>query len=284
MIAITGATGAVGSRVARILAEGNRPLRLLVRDPGRVTTPSADVAVIRDYRDAGALRAGLAGCSDLFLVSARESADRVAEHRTVIEAASDAGVGRVVYLSFQGAAADCTFTFGRDHWHTEQLIREAGLAFVFLRDSLYQAGLVAMVGSTGVIEGPAGIGAVAAVAHDDVAATTAAALASDAWDGTTLDVTGPQSLTLAEVAELVSSVSGTPVRYVAQTEEEAYATRAHYAVPAFEVAGWVSSYQAIAAGELAAVSDTVRRLTGRAPTDFATYLRDHPESWRHLTR
>ena len=73
----------------------------------------------------------------LFLVSGRESANRLAEHRSAVDAAVRAGVQRIVYLSFLGAAADCTFTFGRDHWHTEQHITATGLRHTFLRDSLY---------------------------------------------------------------------------------------------------------------------------------------------------
>ena len=48
-----------------------------------------------------------------------------------------AGVRRVVYTSFFGAGPDSTFLLGRDHWHTEQRIRDLGLHFTFLRDNLY---------------------------------------------------------------------------------------------------------------------------------------------------
>ena len=81
------------------------------------------------YGDADSAEAALRGASSLFLVSGREAPDRVGEHRTMIDAAVRAGVGRIVYLSFLGAAPDCTFTFGRDHFHTEQ-----ASAYVYLND------------------------------------------------------------------------------------------------------------------------------------------------------
>lgn len=282
MIALTGATGAIGSRVARLLAESGQDLRLLVRDAGRAPSLDAEIAVIGGYTDADGLRVGLTGCDTLLLVSARESADRVAEHRTVVEAAVAAGVRKVVYISFQGAAPDATFTFARDHWHTEQLIIASGLSHVFLRDSFYLAGMAGLAGADGVIRGPAGDGSVAAVSHDDVAAVAAAALVNSQWDGQTLDVTGPESLTLSAIAGQLSEVSGREVTYHEETEAEAYASRAGYDAPKFEVTGWVSSYQAIGTGEVSRVSDTVRQVTGVPPQDLAAFLRANPESWAHL--
>ena len=123
----------------------------------------------------------------------------------------------------------------------------------------------------GVLRGPAGDGRVAAVARDDVAAVAAAVLAApDQHAGSSYDVTGPEALTLAEVAALLTEVMGTPIRYLDETVPEAYASRASYGAPDWQVDAWVSTYTAIAAGEVAGVSDTVHRLTGRR----ATSLRD----------
>ena len=63
---------------------------------------------------------------------------------------------------------------------------------------------------------------------------------------------------------------------------EAAAARDRYGAPRFEVDGWVSSYTAIAAGELAHVSDTVPRLVERPAQSFAAWLDDYPEEWAHL--
>ncbi len=283
MIAVTGATGALGSRVTRLLADRGDPLRLLVRDPGRAPRVQAEIAIISDYTDGDAARAGLSGCDTMLLVSARESADRVTEHGSMIDAATAAGVGKIVYISFQSAAPDATFTFARDHFHTERLIAAGGLRYVFLRDSLYHSGLAGMAGADGIIRGPAGDGAVASVGHDDVAAVAARVLIDDRWDGRTLDVTGPAELTLTEVAAELTAVSGRQVRYQAESEEEAYASRAHYGAPAFEVRGWVTSYQAIGTGELATATSTVEEITGQQPQSFADFLRTHPHAWSHLT-
>jgi uncharacterized protein YbjT (DUF2867 family) len=204
------------------------------------------------------------------MVSASEAADRLDQHRAFVRAAAGAGVRHLVYTSFQGAAPDCTFTLGRDHWATEEAIRETGLAATFLRDSFY-ADFLPLMAQGGVIRGPAGDGRVAAVARDDVAAVAAVVLADPASHaGAAYDLTGPEALTLAEAAETITEVTGTPTRFVDETLEEAYASRASYGAPDWQVDAWVSTYTAMAAGEVSTVSDAVPRLTGRP----ATSLRD----------
>src|SRR4029453_2382946 len=184
VIAVTGVTGGLGGRVARRLAERGGRQRLGVRGPGR--GPGL----------AGA--EGWGGAAALFMVSASEDPDRLRLHANVVDAAVGAGVERVVYTSFYGAGPECTFTFGRDHWHTEQRILGSGLRHTFLRDNLYIDFLPLLVGADGVIRGPAGDGRVAAVTRDDIAdAAVAVLLDGDDHNGRNYDITRPAGRTLA---------------------------------------------------------------------------------------
>ena len=273
-LAITGSTGRLGGRIARLLAAAGVPQRLVVRNPARAPQlPGCSVAVA-SYDDGTAVRAALAGTSTVLMVSAAEHPDRLAQHRTFVDAAADAGVGQLVYVSFLGAAPDATFTLARDHWATEEHIRRRGLPATFLRDSLYADFFPSLTGEDGVIRGPAGDGRVAAVAQDDVADVAVAVLGDPAAHaGVTYDLTGPAALTLAEVAETITAVTGRPVGYTAETVEEAYASRAGYGVPRWQVDAWVSTYTAIAAGELATVSTAVPDLTGHPARTLADVLR-----------
>ncbi|MFG2591495.1 SDR family oxidoreductase [Streptomyces sp. NPDC048438] len=285
LVAVTGATGAVGGRVAARLARTGVPVRLLGRDPSRLPRlPGTVAAPPAAYGDGEAMRRALDGAHTLFLVSAHESPGRVAEHTTAVDAALAAGVERIVYVSFLGAAPDATFTFARDHWHTEAHIRMTGVRHTFLRDSWYLAAIPAMTGADGVLRGPGGDGRVSAVAHDDIADSASAVLLDEGTthDGATYDLTGPEAFTLAEAAGELSRRTGRTIRYVAETREEAYASRAHYGAPEWEVAGWVTSYEAIAAGELETVSDAVPTLTGRPAQGLAAYLQGNPDSYSHL--
>ncbi|GAA5021658.1 SDR family oxidoreductase [Terrabacter aeriphilus] len=276
-LAVTGSTGWLGGLVARDLAGRGVAQRLLVRDLARAPELPGAVAAACTYRDGEASRAALEGVGTLFMVSAAESEDRLEEHRSFVDAAAAAGVRHVVYVSFFGASPEATFTLARDHAATEAHLRASGLAWTFLRDNLYLEFIDQMVGDDGVVRGPAGAGRAAVVSHDDIARVAVAVLLDPAAHaGATYDLTGPEALTFAEMAQVVGEVTGRPVTFHDETIEEAYASRAAYGAPDWQVDAWVSTYTAVAAGELDGVSDAVERLTGRRPTS----LREHLESRR----
>ena len=273
LIVVTGASGRLGGRIARRLAAEGLSLRLVVRDPSRAPDlPGASVAVA-EYGDRYAVRRALDGAETVLMVSASESVDRVDRHRAFIDAAADAGAGHLVYTSFVGAAPDSVFTLARDHWATEQHLRASGLTWTFLRDNLYADFLPQMVGEDGVIRGPAGDGRVAVVAQDDIVDAAVAVLRDPApHAGRTYDLTGPEALSFAEMAEIITAQTGRAVRYHDETLEEAYASRSHYGAPDWQVDAWVSTYTAVASGEVSAVSPDVPRLTGRPATSLAELL------------
>ena len=290
MIAVTGATGALGGRVAaRLAATGDVPLRLVVRDAGRA--PRIPGAEIREnpggYADPAGLTAALDGVHTLYLVSAAEAEDRLRQHLDAVGAAAAAGVQRIVYTSFVGARPDAVFTLVRQHAATEERIRATGIRHTFLRSSMY-ADFVPFFATvedgTAVIAAPAGQGRTGFVSRDDIADVTAAVLLDDstALDGQALEVTGPEALSMAEAAAVLAEVTGRPAAYRQQTVEEAWATRRPSGHPDWEIEGWVTSYLAIAAGELSAVTDVVARLAGHRARTVAEHLRAHPEDWAHL--
>ena len=272
-IAVTGATGRLGGRVARRLSAAGVPQRLIVRDPSRV--PRLDRAVVTraSYGDGEGLRRALRHIHTVLMVSAAESEDRLEQHRTFVDAAASAGVKHLVYTSFYGAAPDATFTLARDHAATEAYIREIGIPHTFLRDNLYADFFPMMTGGDGVLRGPAGDGVVSAVAQDDVADVLVAVLRdADAHAGATYDLTGPEDLGLHDVAAVVSKATGRQVTYHPETVEEAYASRASYGAPRWQVDAWVSTYTAIAAGELAGVSTAVEDLSGHPAVHLTDVL------------
>jgi NAD(P)H dehydrogenase (quinone) len=271
LIVVSGTSGHLGGRVARRLA-GSAP-RLVVRDAARAPEVAGAQVAVAEFGDGAAVRRALDGAGAVLMVSAAETPDRVERHRSFVDAAVTAGVGHLVYTSFTGAAPDATFTLARDHWATEEHIRASGLPFTFLRDNLYADFLPFLVGEDGVIRGPAGDGRAAVVAQDDIADAAVAVLRDpSAHAGRTYEMTGPAALSLAEVAATITSVTGREVSYHEETVAEAYASRAVFGAPPWQVDAWVSTYTAIAAGELAAVSDDVAGLTGHPATTLVELL------------
>ncbi|NRQ48969.1 SDR family oxidoreductase [Aeromicrobium stalagmiti] len=267
-IALTGSTGAVGGTAAHLLADAGVPVRLLVRDPARAPhLGGADVRQAAYGEDSCA--PALEGVDTVFMVSGHESADRMDQHRSFVDAAVAAGVRQIVYLSFVGASATSGFTLGRDHGATEDHIRASGLDWTFLRDNFYAEILPTFADDEGVIRGPAGDGRVAAVSQRDVGAVVAHVLQDPRMHaGRTYDLTGPEALTFTEVAAVLTQITGRPHRFVDETIEEARASRAHYGAPDWQVDAWVSTYTAIRDGELAHVDGDVSRLLGRPATSF----------------
>ena len=222
---------------------------------------------------AEAVRAALEGARLVFMVSAAEAPDRVDQHLSFVDAAVAAGVEHLVYTSFAGAASDSVFTLGRDHWATEEHIKASGLAWTFLRDNLYLDFLPLLAGPDGVIRGPAGDGQVSAVATDDVAdVATAVLLDPGAHVGATYTLTGPEALSLGAAAALVTRLTGRTVTFHDETIEEAYASRASYNAPDWQLDAWVSTYTSIASGQQAMVTDDVPRLAGHPATSLEELL------------
>jgi NAD(P)H dehydrogenase (quinone) len=290
VIAVTGATGALGRRVVQRLTDADDVrLRLVVRDRGRAPEIAGAEVVANPggYADPAGLTAALAGVHTLYLVSAAEAEDRLRQHLDAVDAAVAAGVQRIVYTSFLGAKDDAVFTLVRQHAATEERIRQSDVRATFLRHSMYADFVpffAAVEGGRAVIAAPAGEGRTSFVSRDDLADVGAAVLLDDSTslDGQALDVTGPEALSMSEAAAVLAEVTGRPVEYRDQTVEEAWATRRPSGHPDWEIEGWVTSYLAIAAGELATVTDVVPRLTGHPARTVAEHLHAHPEDWAHL--
>ncbi|KOV60575.1 SDR family oxidoreductase [Streptomyces sp. MMG1121] len=276
--AVTGSSGRLGGRIARRLAAGGTPQTLLCRTPARAPELPGATVVPGAYDDHAALVRSLRSTDHVLMVSASESPDRLRQHRTFIDAAAQVGVAHLVYISFYGAAPDATFTLARDHWHTEQHIRAAGVPFTFLRDNLYADFMPGLVGDDGAIRGPAGDGRAAVVAQDDIADAAVAVLRDPGpHAGRAYDLTGPEALTLADVAATITTVTGRPVTYVPETVEEAYASRQGYGAPDWQLDAWVSTYTAIADGSLAGVTTAIEDLTGHPATALERVLRAGPD-------
>jgi uncharacterized protein YbjT (DUF2867 family) len=267
-VAVTGATGHLGGRVAALLSDAGVPLRLVVRSPERAPRlPDAEVARA-SFGDLDAVKAALDGIDVALMVSAAESADRLSQHETFVRAAAAAGVKHLVYTSFAAAAPDATFTLARDHWATERAIADSGMDFTIVRDNFY-ADVLPFYAADGVIRGPAGDGRCSFVARDDIADAVAVILRDpSAHAGEVYTFTGPESLSFAEACRIMSEATGREFRFVDETDAEAYESRraGWPGEPDWQYDAWVSTYTAIRSGELAEVIDDLPRLLGRPAT------------------
>ena len=264
MIGITGVTGKLGSYVADLVDKKGIASIHLARSPERATVYASAEIRKMVYANTPEVVETLKGIDVLLMVSARENRDRVKEHKDFLDAAKLAGVQHIVYTSFYGADEKATFTLSRDHAQTETYIKDLGFTYTFLRDNFYLDFLIDLALENGEIRGPAGSGLVSAVARKDTSRVAAEILLNPKeWENQTLNLTGPEDLSMEEIVALLSKETGKAIMYVDESVEEAYESRKKWPAQTWEYDAWVSTYTAIKAGEQAGVSTDIEKVLGR---------------------
>ena len=272
MIVITGATGALnGATVDHLLQRmPATEIVVAVRDPTKAARFADRGVAVRhgDYADPESLPGAFAGADQLLLVSSNDqAADAVSLHRAAIEAAASLGVGRILYTSHQGAAPDTPFGPGRDHFATEQLLADSGVAWTSLRNGFYAHSLTWLTGpwrDTGVITVPAD-GPVSWTAREDAAEAAAIILASNgAYDGPTT-LTANAAPTFTDIAEIASGLTGRTIKLNVQDPDEWVAAKIAAGQPEFVARFMLGMYQAAHDGFFAGVDPLLGSLLGRAP-------------------
>jgi uncharacterized protein YbjT (DUF2867 family) len=166
---------------------------------------------------------------------------------------------------------------GRDHSITEGYLQESGVPFTALRNNLYMDMIPLMFDQNGVLRGPAGDGTASWISRRDIAEVAARLLSNPPPASGALVLAGPESLTMDETAERLSRLAGRQLRYEDETIEEAREWRRGLGVAEWEVDMMIGSYLAVAAGELADMSDAVRQVIGREPYTLDAYFAENPE-------
>ncbi|MCZ7439978.1 SDR family oxidoreductase [Micromonospora sp. WMMC241] len=276
-IAVTGATGQLGRLIVTALLDRGVPAGEIVaigRDADRLAELAGRGVVTRpaDYDDPDSLRAALAGVDRLMFVSGSEVGRRRPQHANVVTAAKEAGVGLVVYTSI--AHADTAgMRLAAEHRDTEGYVRDAGLPYVFLRNSWYlenYTGQLDAYRKQGVT-GAAGDGRVSAATRADYAEAAAVVLTGDGHTNRVYEL-GGAPFTLTELAAEVARQTGEPVTYTDLPADRYAEVLVAAGLPEGYAAVLADSDSGLARGELE-VGDDLARLLGRAPTTLAEAIR-----------
>ncbi|MEU3827060.1 SDR family oxidoreductase [Streptomyces sp. NPDC029080] len=280
MIIVTGATGELGSRTVERLLERVPADRVgvSVRDPHRARELADRGVRVRQgsFDDPASLAHAFEGAEQLLLVSLdRTGEECVTGHRTAIDAAVRAGVGRILYTSQMGAAHDSRFQACRDHARTEDLLRATGLPWTALRNGFYAASALQFLEParhTGDIALPAD-GPVTWTGHDDLADATAVILTQEGrFEGPTPPLTGPAALDFGTIAEIASRVTGRRFTRTPVPDDTFREQALAHGAPAPIAALMLSIFTAARNGEFAATDPTLAQLIEREPAPFAALL------------
>ena len=272
-IAVTGVTGNLGGMVARLCKKYKIEVRNLARNAEKAEKLGFSNVFKSSYDKSEDTVKSLEGIEVLFMVSGSENPNRVQQHKDFIDAAKVAGVSHVIYLSFYNASKNSIFTLGRDHYATEEYIKENGFKYTFLRDNFYADFFVDLCREYGEIKGPAGNGKVSAVVRSDVSEVAAKILENPGkWENQTLNMTGPEELSMDEIVKAVSKYFGKEIKYIEETVEEAYESRKIWKAEQWEYDSWVSTYTAISENEQSGISNDIEKVLGRKATSLVEYL------------
>ncbi|KQR20826.1 SDR family oxidoreductase [Microbacterium sp. Leaf151] len=277
---VTAASGQLGRLVVDALLQRGVPASDIVagvRTPSKADDLSArGVSVVEfDYARPETLAPVLTGVDRVLLISGTD-ADRVSGHRNVIAAASDAGVGRLVYTSAP-RVDEIDYALGADHKATEEAIAASGLSATVLRHNWYTENYldaVARAADTGEIVAAVGDARVASASRRDYAEAAALALITDDLAGQTLEVGGDVAWTYDELAQAATEVLGRPVTYTAVTIEQLTAGLEAAGLDAGTAAFVAGIDDAIARGALSQTDGTLSRLLGRPTTPLVDGLRE----------
>lgn len=284
---VTGASGHLGRRVIELLLEaGAGPVIATTRSPEKLADLAAQGVEVRkaDFDDPASLSAAFAGAERLLLIStdALDGTDRrIKQHRNAIAAAEQAGVKHVLYTSFTRTEPGNPAAVATDHYATEQALAASSLDWTLLRNNVYTDMFLFSLPravASGQLVAAVGDGGAGYVTREDCARAAAAALAASTTGRTTLDITGPSVVTYAELAEILSSLSGRQVSYVPVTLDAMVAGMTAGGMPEPVARMYASFDSAIAQGFLAVTSSAVADLTGRAPQSVADFLAAHRDA------
>ena len=272
-IAVTGVTGNLGGMVSRLCKKNGIEVRNLARNVEKAEKLGFSNVFKSNYDKSGDTVKSLEGIEVLFMVSGSENPNRVQQHKDFIDAAKIAGVSHVIYLSFYNASKNSIFTLGRDHYATEEYIKENGFKYTFLRDNFYADFFVDLCREYGEIKGPAENGKVSAVVRSDVSEVVAKILENPGkCENQTLNMAGPEELSMDEIVKTVSKYFGKEIKYIEETVEEAYESRKIWKAEQWEYDSWVSTYTAIAENEQSGISNDIEKVLGRKATSLVEYL------------
>lgn len=289
MILVTGATGMVGSHVVTQLLADGVACRAFVRDPSRLSDrQGAMVEVAKgDFDDAASLASAMKGIERVLLVAPLEP--RLAEYEAnAIDAAVAAGVSHVVKISTMGV----TQTTGAGaagvprqyplHRQSEERLEQSGLAYTHLRAGPFMQNTLNFapsIKSDRMFRGSWGDGRMAYIDVRDVAAVAVRTLTEGGHERKAYALTGPESLSAADVATRIAAATGHDVKYVDVPVEAMVQGMIGRGVPEW-FAGAMGEVQAhIRAGEADALTDDVSRLTGKPPRSFAQFYTDYASTF-----
>jgi uncharacterized protein YbjT (DUF2867 family) len=283
MILITGAAGNIGVELVKRLSARGESVRAFVHTRKRaqaIALPGIEIAE-GDFADPATFEPALRDIDRLFLlIPSSEKVEQ--EQRNFVDAAQRSRVKHIVKLSQLGADEKAQGRFQRYHAAVEQHILNSGIPYTFLRPNLFMQGLLNFrptILSQGAFYAPAGNEKVSVVDVRDIASVAARTLIESGHEAKAYEITGPQALTHAEMADQLSKAIGKPIKYVDVPPDAMKKALLGFGMAAWQADGLIEDYEHYRRGEASTITSTVREITGSEATTFLQFAKDYTENF-----
>lgn len=274
MILVTGANGNVGGEIVSQLVAAGHAVRALVRTQAKATDFPATVEIaIGDFADIGSLVRAFDGVEAVYMTSF-EHPELLGLQSNLITVARDAGVRVMVRLSGMGANARASETIVREHGLCDQQLADSGIGYVLLQPNWFYQNFLYYI-PEGVMSLPAGDGRTSFIDVRDIAAVAVAALADPKHPGDAFVLTGPEALSHAEAAHILSAIIGRRFIFEDVTDETWRAQAVDSGMEQTEADNLIGLFRLIRDGSMAEITDDVERVIGRPPIGLAAFALDY---------
>lgn len=275
---VIGASGTVGAGIVQQLTGQGHAVRATTHRKEAVGTRGNVETVLVDLATGAGVDAAFNGIDGAFLLAPPGYADQQKLLSPLVAAARRAKVGKVVLMTAMGAnAADTPFR------RVEEELAASGAPFNVIRPNWFmqnfQTFWVHGINANGTIALPAGTAKTSFIDARDIAAVATRLLTTHDQDGRDFDLTGPESLTHADVARILSAETGRKIGYqdiepdVLRKGLLAGGVPADYTEFLLVILGFLKQ------GYAERTTDTVEKLIGRKPIAFAQYAKDQRQAW-----
>ena len=271
---VIGASGTVGTELVRLLlSRGQSVLQATSRKPSRPGQVQIDLL------GGAGVAAAFAQADRAFLLSPPGHVNQDELLNPLIDAARAAGLKKVVLMSAMGANADDNSPLRKAELHLER----SGMAWNVIRPNWFMQNFnsywLAGIQQQGKILLPVGRAKGSFIDARDIAAVATELLLRNDFDRRDFDLTGAEALDHDQVAALLSSASGHPIIYEEITPEAMRQALLGAGLPPGYTEFMLVILGYFKAGYAERTTDAVATITGRAPTSFAQYARDHRSAW-----
>lgn len=280
MILITGASGNIGIELCRLLAEAGIPARAMCRKETQLQQfreLSLD-SVLADFEQPETLRKAMHGCEQMFLLTAPNPSHTETE-KLMIDIAMEKGIKYIIRLSTADANLSAKLSYARSHAEIDHYLRSKPINWTILRPTGFMQNFIESSHpiSKGFLPHMMGKGQLSYIDVRDIALVAMRILTEDIHKKAIYYLTGPQSLTVKQVAALLTETLVHEVNEVKSSEAEMRKALKYAGLSDWHIDTLIDQFITVAGGYEIDVTEEVERLTGHSPRTFTQFATDYKE-------